>query len=463
MSKIKKNLFKDFYNNNKNNNNNNNKNGKDNKETDIKQKIKEKEKKIKLKNLLLKRQYYMRKEFEKRFKNCNNNEKINQFLEDMCIYGNVAEREIEENPDKYMKVEEVFNTKDGKLFCLGLLGKSLKNIGIKVFIEKNDNNKSEGIFGYEDYIKEEKKNEALTVFQFIASGYINKKKYILKFDFGEKETEELLNDIQKYNNFKKELIEKISNDYNTPTNKIIVTYPQKGSLDIQVIFQSEEFNNLDTEDFLNKFKNEGIYGQLNKLKTIYEDMIMSACILKKDAFDNQGNRFEGWGEGECRGRKEYYPPKGWIGYGLKVLNEYENDIWIGMENVEGEWCVAYHGIAGEKPSEEVKKVVGKIVKKGLKSGHNQMHSKCPDCLHKGKVVGDGAYCSALPEIARKFAGKCNIKGEIYYVAFMLRVNQSKIRQCNTCDDSEGNYYWVLNGTPDEIRPYRILYKLKKNE
>ena len=147
MSKIKKNLFKDFYNNNQNNNNNNNKNGKDNKETDIKQKIKEKEKKIKLKNLLLKRQYYMRKEFEKRFKNCNNNEKINQFLEDMCIYGNIAEREIEENPDKYMKVEEVFNTKDGKLFCLGLLGKSLKNIGIKVFIEKNDNNKSEGIFG----------------------------------------------------------------------------------------------------------------------------------------------------------------------------------------------------------------------------------------------------------------------------------------------------------------------------
>ncbi len=237
-----------------------------NKETDIKQKIKEKEKKIKLKNLLLKRQYYMRKEFEKRFKNCNNNEKINQFLEDMCIYGNIAEREIEENPDKYMKVEEVFNTKDGKLFCLGLLGKSLKNIGIKVVIEKNENNKSEGIFGYEDYIEEEKKNEALTVFQFIASGYINKKKYILKFDFGEKETEELLNDIQKYNNFKKELIKKISNDYNTPTNKIIVTYPQKGSLDIQVIFQSKEFNNLDTEDFLNKFKNEGIYVQLNKLK-----------------------------------------------------------------------------------------------------------------------------------------------------------------------------------------------------
>ena len=47
-------------------------------------------------------------------------------------------------------------------------------------------------------------------------------------------------------------------------------------------------------------------------------------------------------------------------------------------------------------------------------------------FHKGKVVGDGAYCSALPETARKFAGKCNIKGEIYYIAFMLRVIKAKL-------------------------------------
>jgi hypothetical protein len=36
---------------------------------------------------------------------------------------------------------------------------------------------------------------------------------------------------------------------------------------------------------------------------------------------------------------------------------------------------------------------------------------------------------------------------------MTRVKQSAIR---TCEDEKD--YWVVNGTKDEIRPYRILYK-----
>ena len=42
---------------------------------------------------------------------------------------------------------------------------------------------------------------------------------------------------------------------------------------------------------------------------------------------------------------------------------------------------------------------------------------------------------------------------------MLRVMPSKRRFCNECADSKDPYfYWVLNGTHDEIRPYRILFK-----
>ena len=36
---------------------------------------------------------------------------------------------------------------------------------------------------------------------------------------------------------------------------------------------------------------------------------------------------------------------------------------------------------------------------------------------------------------------------------MLRVKPSSIRGCIDAKD-----YWVVNGTTDEIRPYRILYK-----
>jgi hypothetical protein len=50
--------------------------------------------------------------------------------------------------------------------------------------------------------------------------------------------------------------------------------------------------------------------------------------------------------GRKRGKKrgeEYIPPTGWIGYGLKVMGVYKDDVWLGMNNNKGEWCVAYHG------------------------------------------------------------------------------------------------------------------------
>ena len=36
---------------------------------------------------------------------------------------------------------------------------------------------------------------------------------------------------------------------------------------------------------------------------------------------------------------------------------------------------------------------------------------------------------------------------------MVRVKPDAIRSCQDQSD-----YWVINGTIDEIRPYRILYK-----
>lgn len=430
--------------------------------------IKEKEKFNKLKKLMFKRQNYMRikqKRFNEESEEKNNNEKINIFLEDMCVYGNIMKKEIEENlsknQDKYIKIEEALKMKykDPNLFCLGLIANNLNSIGIKAVIENSEIEDKEEITGYEDILEEEKEEEALTSLQFIVSGYLYKTKYILHFDFGEKENEELLNNIEKYNEFKKILKKKLSKDYDTPTDKIIVTYPQRGSFEVQVIFQSEEFNNLDLDSFCDKFKNEKEFEILKNLKIIHSDLIMSACKLTKKAFDPLGNRIEGWGVGEKRGSKKYYPPVGWTGIGLKVLDKYENNTWIGMDNRAGEWCVAYHGAANGKPPDKVKKVLGLIYNGGLKPGIGQAHENCPDFYHKGKKVGKGVYCSPKIKTAQEFAGKCKINGKEYYAVFMLRVMPNKIRFCDQCEDSrKPNFYWVLNGTPDEIRPYRILFK-----
>ena len=44
------------------------------------------------------------------------------------------------------------------------------------------------------------------------------------------------------------------------------------------------------------------------------------------------------------------------------------------------------------------------------------------------------------------------------MGFMMRVKPDKIRY-----PLEKPEYWVLNATPDEMRPYRILVKEKENK
>ena len=213
---------------------------------------------------------------------------------------------------------------------------------------------------------------------------------------------------------------------------------------------------------MNKFINEKEkdFKELKELKEIHEDVIMGACKLSKNLLDHRGNRKKGWGIGEKRGNKEYDPPLGWIGIGLNVLGKYDfgDNTWIGMENLEGEWCVAYHGIGCYRESNEVKDITGKIIVGGFIKGPNQFHSQCFDVNHEGNKVGDGAYCTPLIKTAEGYAGISEINGISYKTVLMVRVKPDAIRKCACQDD-----YWVVDGTTDEIRPYRILYKKVEEE
>ena len=95
---------------------------KENNSLDIKKQIKENEKMIKLKKLMFTRQKYMRSQFSKYSEGKTKNDMINEFLEDMCIYSNIIKKEIEENQDKYIKIEDALKMedKDEGLFCLGI-------------------------------------------------------------------------------------------------------------------------------------------------------------------------------------------------------------------------------------------------------------------------------------------------------------------------------------------------------
>ena len=157
-----------------------------------------------------------------------------------------------------------------------------------------------------------------------------------------------------------------------------------------------------------------------------------------------------------RGNKPYDPPLGWIGIGLKVMDKYEDNIWIGKENIEGEWCVAYHGVGRNYSSNDVKKITGIIYKTRFKPGSGQYHKNCVDIFHPGQKVGEGVYCYPKIKIAEYYAGISKINGIKYKTVLMTRVKPDVIRQCKCTEDNEG--YWAVDGTPDKIRPYRILYK-----
>ena len=314
--------------------------------------------------------------------------------------------------------------------------------------EENNNNKE---------VDDDTNDASATCLQFIANGFNHKNKYNLHFDLGEKRNEEILNNKNEYEKFKENLKLKLSKDYNISKDKIVIAFPERGSVKVQVIFQSDEFNNLDLNEFKLKFEKDDEFEELKNLKEIHKDIIMGACKLSTNMLDPRGNRTEGWGIGERRGNKPYDPPIGWIGIGLKVIDKYEDNTWIGMDNSKGEWCVAYHGVGRGNDSDEVKKITGLIYKGAFKQGRNQVHSECYDQYHPGKKVGEGVYCTPTIKTAQEYNGISTINGKDYETVLMVRVKPEAIRGCKDSED-----YWVVNGTTDEIRPYRILYK-KLNE
>ena len=384
----------------------------------------------------------------KKVKEKEKNKAINDVLEDMCIYGTITKQEIREekikNPEKFIDTSQALKmeNKDEGLFALGLISNSLEKIGIETAIEIDSN--------------PDIQDADVTSLQFLTNGMITKKKYDLHFEFGEQRNDELLNNKAEFEKFKKNLKLKLSKDYNIPSEKIIVTLPQKGSFHVQIIFQSQEFNDLNKTEFIKKFKNDKEFEELQNLKDIHEDMIMGAVRLTKNNLDSRGNRNSGWGVGEQRGGKDYNPPIGWNGIGLNVLDKYDNgdNTWIGMDNSKGEWCVAYHGVGRDAgSSDNVKDITGKIVKSNFKAGSNQVHEDCDDIFHPGKKVGRGVYCTPNVETAEDYSGISEINGIQYNTVLMVRVKPDAIRHCEDSGD-----YWVVNGTTDEIRPYRILYK-----
>ena len=195
---------------------------------------------------------------------------------------------------------------------------------------------------------------------------------------------------------------------------------------------------------------------------------MDGCKLNSNILDARGNRESGWGENQTRGGFKYNPPKGWKGYGLKVIDIYDggNNDWLAYDGNPNEWAIAYHGI-GCKLGGTIENATKEIFYKGFIAGGGQHYEKYKNDNPKYKpkdkqndhsqFVGVGVYCSPDPGVMEQYAGyankKANANGKNYLMGFMMRVKPDKIRYSNSQDN-----YWFLDGTKDEMRPYRIMVK-----
>ena len=377
------------------------------------------------------------------------NSKMTQttYIENVSSFGsNVKNSIIYEtfhNPEIFVKKEEVENSKEGStLFIEGALLTLLGNNDITSAIKK-------------DTINE---NEAKTTLQLITSGEVFRKKISISSDNGEEKNAEILSSKEEKQKFISQKKKEFSIVFNCPENKILITNLRSGSLNYDFIIEGRE----PTDKELEKIAKD------RALKDIRIAKLIDGCIIYPHMFDPRGdNKDGGWGIGEKRGPPgyliDYDPPIGYIGYGLRVLNQYDNgdNTWLDYNNVNGEWYIAYHGTQIDAAQA--------IISGGFRAGPNQVHENDNNInplsnAHYNKC-GKGVYCSPIIKETEGYGQGVKIQNKEYYFTFMCRVNPYQVRIC-------GGYknYWVVSGDnlhdlnakkfDSEIRPYRILLKPK---
>ena len=167
-------------------------------------------------------------------------------------------------------------------------------------------------------------------------------------------------------------------------------------------------------------------------------------MINKEYLDCRGNTISPNSSNNLfRGTKEYYPPYGWIGIGLKVLDIYGEKNWLEDTSKWSKWAIAYQSLSSNKIKEVLKNIV---TKKGLIEGNNKKKNK----RNYDKLIGEDIYLTPYIDIAEGYTGNISLNKKNYKIAFMAKV---LIKSINETED--GNF-WKLN--KKDVRIYRILLK-----
>ena len=379
-----------------------------------------------------------------------------KLYEDMTVFGTILKKEIEEelktNPDKFVQIDNVINNEDQQFLPSAILAKSLQQNKILAVVEKDS--------------KESKIYDI--ALQFLVNGMASEQKMVISYDFGKEQNDLILYDEEEQKKFVEKEIDKIANVFQVPKEYINICNFREGSTKFDVHISEKlvegfikDYNKqkekmkpyvdpfLNTDDDFQNLVNKLIKISNSKNTQISKAPLVEAIKLNTSLFDPRGNRSSGWPVGESRGGMPYDAPIGWIGHGLRVSGKYDNgsDKWLGMDNSEGEWCVAYHGTNIQ--------FAKAILESSLKPGARQAHQYCDNVNKRCNLpkVGVGIYVTPKMYVAESYT-KSKDNSQKYKCIFMCRVNPTKFR---TCEDTNQEY-WVVNPSEEDIRPYRLLIK-----
>ena len=333
-----------------------------------------------------------------------------------------------------MEMDILRNKENSQYFLISILQDLLEKSGVRTVVER----------------KCEQPELASDLLQMIVSGIGLLPVYEFHTNYSESENFKILTDENVQKNFIENWKNKISSCLNIEKKEIFITDIRKGSVKFNAFLGKEltmeEMIRLKNQ-YSNEFINEGIK---------YGELLLQSCKLSVEMFDPQYNNYNNWApKGENRGGEPYDSPLTWRGFGLKVLGKYDNgnNTWIGMKNVPGEFPVAYHGIGCK--SNNPLELAGNVMNQGFIVGRRQAYANSADIRHPGRNCGYGAYFTPNIIEAGAYAGIGNFKGKNYKIVFMCRVRKESIRE-----PYRGNQpkYWILDGSKNEVRPYRILIK-----
>ena len=329
--------------------------------------------------------------------------------------------------------EAMYYLENNIIRFFGYFGSETSYRNINTFIEKTPTN---------DTLRE-------ISFKILASGLATQKVYKLII-----QNEELKGKIDEeddaYDKYFQDLKIKISNEFNILEDDIYFFSPNYNKYEINLIIYNKTIEGF--EEFL-KAQNLKYSTSL-----LLNNIILSPCIFEEHycKLENEWTTKRN----SIRGGKKYFPPHGWYGISLKTLNKYnrKSSVWLGKQNINGEWPVAYHAIGNGNVFDKILDILNGNLKneetKIYKNYNNTENTK-----NKYPYCGEGIYC--CPEIndVEKLADKTSFGfyNTKFQFVLMVRVNPNKIRSPNCLP-----VCWILSGNEEEIRPYRLLFKICAN-